>query len=68
MNSICLYKYDFPLDFIKHVARCNCHCQNNALEVDQNYHIGSCMVGMAQQYLEVKEQLGHIGNPCRRLE
>jgi len=45
-------KDTFPMRAVHHLARCcSCHCQSNAIEVEQNAHRKSCMVGQAQAFL-----------------
>lgn len=44
----------FPMEAVRHLSRCVCHCQRTGPEVDANAHLESCMVGQAQKYLGVK--------------
>lgn len=45
---------DFPMECVKHVARCSCNCQFSGVDVEQNSHLQSCMVGKAQKYLGMR--------------
>lgn len=47
-------KEKFPLQCVKHLARCACKCQQSGPDVDNNRHVISCMVGKAQAYLGIK--------------
>ena len=37
--------------FVEHTAKCSCNCQQSGIDVDENRHVKSCMVGKAQQML-----------------
>jgi len=43
---------DFPDEAVRHLAyQTSCNCQSNAVQVEQNMHWPSCMVGRAQAFL-----------------
>jgi hypothetical protein len=44
----------FPMDCVEHLAKCSCQCQGSGLDVRDNKHFNSCMVGKAQAYLGKK--------------
>ena len=44
----------FPIEAVKHLAKCSCRCQHCAADVDENRHYDRCMVGKAQEWLGIK--------------
>jgi hypothetical protein len=44
------------LPFVEHIAGATCHCQQDRLQAEQNYHMPSCMVGQARKALAGRKE------------